>query len=62
VWGNRVAAPYVGASELGTAFLKVVDGRESAGMVIKAKSIAFPFQEHPGRQVAFEKMTEILEL
>ncbi|THW62868.1 UDP-glucoronosyl and UDP-glucosyl transferase family protein [Aureobasidium pullulans] len=62
VWGNRVAAPYVGASELGTAFLKVVDGRESAGMMIKAKSIAVPFQEHPGRQVAFEKMTEILEL
>ncbi|KAI4716246.1 UDP-glucoronosyl and UDP-glucosyl transferase family protein [Aureobasidium sp. EXF-10727] len=60
VWGNRVAAPYAEGSELGKALVQVVDGDGSAAMSAKARQIAVPFQERPGRQVAYEKVVEIL--
>lgn len=60
VWGNRLAAPYAEGLELGKALVQVVDGDDSAAMLAKAKQIAVPFQNRPGRQVAYEKIVEIL--
>ncbi|KAK6001619.1 hypothetical protein QM012_002950 [Aureobasidium pullulans] len=60
VWGNRVAAPHAEGSELGRALVQVVDGDDSAAMLAKAKQIAAPFQKRPGRQIAYEKVVEIL--
>lgn len=60
VWGNRAAAPYVEGLELGKALVQVVDGDDSAAMLAKAKQIAVPFQKRPGRQVACEKVMEVL--
>ncbi|KAH0156705.1 glycosyltransferase family 1 protein, partial [Aureobasidium melanogenum] len=61
IWGNRAAAPYAEGSELSKALVKVVDGINSAAMSAKAKQIAAPFQDRPGRQVAYEKVVEILD-
>jgi hypothetical protein len=61
VWGNRVAAPYAEGSELGKALVQVVDGDSSATMLAKAKQIAVPFQNRPGRHIAYEKVVEILD-
>lgn len=60
VWGNRVAAPYVEGPELGKALLQVVGGDDSAAMLAKARQIAVPFQQQPGRHVAYEKVVDIL--
>jgi len=60
VWGNRVAAPYAEGAELGGALVQVVDGSDSAAMLAKARQIAVPFQERPGRHVAYEKVVAIL--
>jgi UDP:flavonoid glycosyltransferase YjiC (YdhE family) len=60
VWGNRVAAPYAVGSELGKALIEVVDGDDSTAMLAKAKQIAAPFQDRPGRHVAYEKVVDIL--
>jgi hypothetical protein len=59
-WGNRLAAPYAEGSELGKALVQVVDGDDSAAMLAKARQIAVPFQERPGRHVAFEKVVDFL--
>jgi UDP:flavonoid glycosyltransferase YjiC (YdhE family) len=60
IWGNRVSAPYAEGLELSQALVQVVDGDDSAAMLAKAKQIAVPFQNRPGRHVAYEKVVEIL--
>ncbi|KAI4847252.1 UDP-glucoronosyl and UDP-glucosyl transferase family protein [Aureobasidium sp. EXF-8845] len=60
VWGNRVAAPHAEGLELGQALVKVVDGDNSAAILEKARQIAVPFQNGPGRHVAYEKVVDVL--
>ncbi|KAI4847747.1 UDP-glucoronosyl and UDP-glucosyl transferase family protein [Aureobasidium sp. EXF-8845] len=60
VWGNRTAAPYAEGLELGRALIEVVDGDNSAAMLEKARQIAVPFQNRPGRHVAYEKVVHVL--
>ena len=60
VWGSRKAAPRVEAEELGTALLKVIDSDKSAAMAENAKAIAAPLAKTVGREIACEKIIELL--
>lgn len=60
VWGSRTAAPRVEAEELGMALVKVVDSDASAAMTEKAKAIAAGLSKTVGREVACEKIIELL--
>jgi len=60
VWGSRKAAPRVQAEELGLALLKVVDSDKSADMTEKAKVIAAGLSKTVGREVACDKLIDLM--